>query len=437
MPSQTISRTTSEQRFEEFITSLESSIGHADRKEPLRAYCTGLLLPGERKSVEPMAARIDPAHVRQRHQSMHHFIADAPWNDRDVLCTIRDYTLPFIEETGPIEAWIIDDSGYAKKGKHSVGVARQYCGRLGKQENCQVAVSVSIANVHASLPVAAQLYLPESWTKEPERCRRAGVPNDVVFKTKQEIALDQIKQLIDENVPRGIVLSDAAYGNDHKFRENLTELQLLYGVGIQKTTTVWPPGTGPLLPSRSHGQGRPRSLLRRDAHHQPCSVADLALSLDAQSWTPVRWREGSAQALESRFAAIRVRVAHCDYWRSTVRDEEWLLIEWPEGEKEPTKYWLLTLPPKTSLRQLVHVVKMRWRIERDYEELKSEIGLGHYEGRGWRGFHHHLTMCIAAYAFLVAERCLFPPEEEEPIRLSFNEPRVPAMFRRRGSPVTA
>ena len=437
MPIQTISQTTIEQRFKEFITSLESSIGHADRKEPLRAYCTGLLLPGDRKSVEPMAARLDPTHVRQRHQSMHHFIADARWNDHDVLHTIRDYTLPFIEENGPIEAWIIDDSGFPKKGKHSVGVTRQYCGQLGKQENCQVAVSLSIANRHASLPVAAQLYLPEIWTNDPERCRRAGVPDDVVFKTKQEIALDQIQRLINENVPRGIVLADAAYGNDHKFREWLTENQLLYGVGIQKTTTVWPPGTGPLIPSRSHGQGRPRSLLRRDEHHQPCSVADLASSLTAQSWTLVRWREGSCQALQSRFTAVRVRVAHCDYWRSTLREEEWLLIEWPEGEKGPTKYWLLTLPLATSLRQLVHVVKIRWRIERDYEELKSEIGLGHYEGRGWRGFHHHITMCIAAYAFLVAERCLFPPEEEEPIKLSFKEPRIPAMFRRRGSPATS
>ena len=428
--------TTPEQRFEKFITSLVSSVGHADRGEPLRAYCTGLLLPGERKSVEPMAARIDPAHVRQRHQSMHHFIADAPWNDREVLRTIRDYTLPFIEETGPIEVWIIDDSGIPKKGKHSVGVSRQYCGQLGKQENCQVAVSVSIANPYASLTVAAQLYLPETWTKDPERCRRAGVPDDVIFKTKQEIALDQIKQLIDENVPRGIVLGDAAYGNDHEFRENLTKLQLLYGVGIQKTTSVWPPGTGPLIPPSSHGPGRPRTLLRRDEHHKPRSVFDLALSLDAKAWTQVRWREGSGQALESRFTAILVRVAHCDYLRSTLREEEWLLIEWPEGEKEPTKYWLLTLPPKTSLRQLVHVVKMRWRIERDYEELKSEIGLGHYEGRGWRGFHHHLTMCIAAYAFLVAERRLFPPEEK-PARLPFREARLPPMFRRRGSPVAA
>jgi SRSO17 transposase len=432
------SRSTPEERFEEFITILESSIGHADRSEPLRAYCTGLLLPGDRKSVEPMAARIDPAHVRQRHQSMHHFIADAPWSDRDVLGAIRRYALPRIEETDPIEAWIIDDTGMPKKGKHSVGVARQYCGQLGKQENCQVTVSLSLANAHASLPVAVQLYLPKTWTDDPDRCRRAGVPSDMTFKTKQEIALEQIQSMLDENVPRGIVLADAAYGNDHTFREQITARRLLYGVGIQKSTTVWPEETGPIPPPPKSGKrGQPRSLLRRDAEHQPRTVEALARSLPPQTWVTVRWREGTGrQPLQSRFAALRIRIAHRDYWRSSLRDQEWLLIEWPEGAEEPSHYWLLTLPPESSLRQLVHVVKMRWRIERDYEEMKNEIGLGHYEGRGWRGFHHHWSMCIAAYAFLAAERCLFPPEEKR-VRLSLKEPGVPPMFKRRGSPTTA
>jgi len=427
-----------EQRFEDFITLLEASIGHADRFEPLRAYCTGLLLPGERKSVEPMAARIDPAHVRQRHQSMHHFIAEAPWDDHEVLRAIRRYALPLIEETGPIEAWIVDDTGIPKKGTHSVGVTRQYCGQLGKQENCQVAVTLSLANPNASLPVAARLYLPESWMTDRDRCHRAGVPDDVVFETKKEIALAQIRSMIDEGVPRGTVLADAAYGNDHDFRETLTGWGLLYGVGIQKSTTVWPEGSEPIHPpaARQKKRGQPRKLLRRDARHQPVTVEALARDIPESSWSIVRWREGTRTSLESRFVALRVRIAHRDYLRSALRDEEWLLIEWPVDANDPIHYWLVTLPPETSLRQLVHVVKMRWRIERDYEEMKQELGLGHYEGRGWRGFHHHWTMCIAAYAFLAAERCLFPPEEGR-FRLSFKEPELPAMFKRRGSPATA
>jgi SRSO17 transposase len=424
---------TPEQRFDNFIDSLVAVIGHADRREPLRAYCTGLLLPGERKSVEPMAARVDPRNVCSRHQSMHHFIADAPWNDREVLSVIRQYTVPAIEENGPIEAWIIDDTGIPKKGKHSVGVARQYCGQLGKQENCQVVVSISIANQYASLPVAFRLYLPEAWASDRKRRRSAGVPEDVVFQTKQEIAIDEIEKLVSEDVPRGVVLADAAYGNDHKFREHLRDFHLFYAVGIQQTTTVWHGGREPLPPHKAKGMGRPRTLLRRDSEHRPLTVAELAVHAGEHSFKTVRWREGSARSLQSRFFATRVRVAHRDYWSSTLRDEEWLLVEWPEDAEAPTKYWLLSLPEETSLRQLVQIAKMRWRVERDYEELKSEIGLNHYEGRGWRGFHHHITMSLAAYAFLVAERCLFPPEEEA-FRYPFREPRLPKMFRPRGSP---
>lgn len=424
------------QRFAAFIASLSSVIGHADRVGPLRAYCSGLLLPGDRKSVEPMAARIDPGHVRARHQSMQHFIANADWKDRAVLGAIRQYALPAVEALAPIDAWIIDDTGFPKKGTHSVGVARQYCGQLGKQDNCQVAVSVSVANEHASLPVAFRLYLPEPWAKDPKRRRAAGVPEEIRFQTKPEIAIHELETLISENIPRGVVLADAAYGNDSDFREHLTVLGLVYAVGVQSTTTVWPQGTHPIRPRTKAATGRPRTLLRRDAKHHPVSIAALVHDAGEAAFQHVRWREGSSDVLESRFFATRVRVAHRDQWRSTLRDEEWLLVEWPTNAKEPTKYWLATLPAETPLRRLVYMAKMRWRIERDYEELKSEIGLGHYEGRGWRGFHHHATMSIAAYAFLVAERGLFPPQEEH-TRRPIRSPRLPAHYRPRGSPAAS
>ena len=396
-----------ERRFSGYLGAIARVLGHADRREPMHAYCTGLLLPGKRKSVEPMAARIAPQRVQAAHQSLHHFVAQADWSDEAVLDVVRARVLPAIERHGPLQAWIVDDTGFPKKGRHSVGVARQYCGQLGKQDNCQVAVTLSVANDHASLPVACRLYLPEVWADDPVRRARAGVPADAAFQTKPAIALDQIRVAVAADLPRGLVLSDAGYGNDTSFRDEVSALGLLYAVGILSSTTVWPPGLEP-LPAR--GKRRPPTRLRRDAGHRPVSAKDLALSLPKTAFRPVAWREGSKAALSSRFAALRVRPAHRDPRRQTPRPTEWLLIECPAGEDEPSKYWLSTLPADTPLKDLVAAAKGRWRIERDYQELKQELGLGHYEGRSWRGFHHHATLCIAAYGFLVAERSLFPPD---------------------------
>lgn len=407
-------------------------LGHADRREPLRLYTTGLLLPGERKSVEPMAARLDPRHVRSRHQSLHHLVADADWDDTAVLAAVRDYALPALQQQGPVQGWIVDDTGLPKKGTHSVGVAHQYCGQLGKQANCQVAVSLSVANEQASLPMAYRLYVPQDWAEDPSRLRQAGVPASVRFQTKPEMALEQIRQALEDGVPRGTVVADVAYGNDTAFRDELTALGLRYAVGIQAKTTVWPQATEPLPPPAYQGTGRPPKLLRRDDQHQPVSVKQMALGRPASAWRAVTWREGTAGLLRSRFSRVRVRAAHRDYWRGEIRAEEWLLIEWPEGESEPTKYWLSTLPKNCSLRILVQQTKLRWRIERDYQELKQELGLGHFEGRGWRGFHHHATLCIAAYGFLAAERAAFPPSDR-PARLPLKAPQLPRGFRPRGA----
>jgi SRSO17 transposase len=247
------------------------------------------------------------------------------------------------------------------------------------------------------------------------------------------IALQQIRQAIAEEVTPAPVLADAAYGNDSQFREGLNELRLAYVVGVQGSTTVWRPGEAPLSAKRWKGLGRPPKLLRRDKQHQPISVKQLAESLAASSWENASWREGTKQRLRSRFAALRVRIAHRDYWRSELPREEWLLIEWPRGENEPTKYWLSTLPADSKLVDLVKLAKHRWIIERDYEELKQELGLAHYEGRGWRGFHHHGTLCIAAYGFLVAERSRFSPSARTG-QLDLRTQKIPPDFQPRGSP---
>src|SRR5437667_134524 len=300
-------------RFEKYVDGLASVIGHADRVGPLHDYCTGLVLPGERKSVEPLAGKTDPDRMAAQHQSLLHFVGQAEWSDERVLTKVREMVLPSIEQHGPIEAWIIDDTSFPKQGRHSVGVQHQYCGQL-----------------------------------------RRGKPLN---------------------------------------------------------------HTG-----------------RRDEPH-PISVKKLALGLPEQAWHTIRWREGSADWLSSRFARVRVRAAH-GYLLPELLAEEWLLIEWPQDEPNPTKYWLSTLPADIGFRELVDLTKLRWRIERDYQELKQEVGLGHFEGRGWRGFHHHATLCIAAYGFLISEREMIPPLYGARCAGPFPPFALPNGYRPRGSAPT-
>jgi len=423
-----------QRRFAAYTEGLANAAGHADRHTPLKNYCTGLLLPGERKSVEPMAARLAPDDVRRMHQSLHHLVADAPWNDEEMLAQVRREVLPTMLKHGSVVAWIIDDTSFPKQGKHSVGVARQYCGELGKSDNCQAAVSLSVSTWTSSLPIAWRLYLPEVWCQDPQRCRQAGVPDGVAFQTKPEIALEQIRKAIEQGIPVGVVLTDAGYGKGTQFRSELTQLGLEYAVGIESNATVWEPGQQPLpAPARKPGRGASPKRLKRDADHQPISVKELAFGLPSSAWKEIGWRQGSEEMLRSRFAAVRVRPAHRDYKRSEPYPEEWLLIEWPKKESEPTKYWLSNLTAKLSLKSLVKIAKHRWIIERDYEELKQELGLGHYEGRGWRGFHHHATLCIAAYGFLISERNRFSPSARAG-HVGLSAPRPQPDFHPRGSP---
>jgi len=410
-----------EARFTKYVEGLVSVIGHADRVGPLQDYCLGLMTTGGRKSVEPIAAITAPERTRAQHQSLLHFVGKGPWSDQKVLAKVRELVMPHIERHGPIEAWIIDDTSFPKQGRHSVGVSHQYCGQLGKQANCQVAVSLSIANHHASLPVAYQLYLPKAWAEDDERRRETGVPAAISFKTKPEIALEQMRWACETGLPGDVALLDAGYGHDSKLRTGITELGKLYVAGIQSQTLVWAPRAQP---------GRAPKKGRRDAANA-ISAKEVAMGLRAKSWRTIKWREGTNEWLSSRFARVRLRVAS-GHERPGKPAKEWLLIEWPEGEDEPTKYWLSTLPQNTSFRDLVDTAKLRWRIERDYQELKQEVGLGHFEGRGWVGFHHHATLCIAAYGFLISEREAIPPSGTRSAA-QFPQPAIPDGYRPRGS----
>ena len=273
-------------------------------------------------------------------------------------------------------------------------------------------VTLSIANRHASLPIAYRLYLPKVWAEDAARRKKAHVPEGIAFKTKPQIALEQIRWACAAGVARGVALMDASYGSNSALRAGVSALALSYVAGIVSTVKV-------------------RATPNRGAPERRLSVKELALGLPKHAWRTITWREGSADPLRSRFARVRVRTAPIR--GAAKRAEETLLIEWPEGEAEPTKYWLSTLDEKISFRRLVDIAKMRWRIERDYQELKQEIGLGHYEGRGWPGFHHHGTLCIAAYGFLLSERETIPPSGPRSSR-RLTKPAIPDSYRPRGAP---
>ena len=400
-----------ERELTEFVGSMVEGMGRTERREALASYVTGLLLDGERKSIEPMAARLvdDASEIQGMRQRLQQAVVVADWADdvmRNRLARKLDGELP------GVEALVVDDTGFPKKGTHSVGVARQYSGTLGRTDNCQVAVSLHVAGEAGSGCIAMRLYLPEAWADDGERRDGVGVPHDVVFQKKWEIALGQIDAALSWGVRKHVVLADAGYGDASEFREALRRRGLRYLVGVQGDHRVWPPGVLPNPPENKPVRGRPRTFWRADK--EPVKIADAAKHLGRDAYTVVQWREGSRGKQSSRFIAWWVQSAeNCQKSRGrTPSEPQWLLCEWPDGEEEPTKFWLASFPRSTSLAALVRFAKLRWRVERDYQELKQEIGLDHYEGRTWRGFHHHATLCAVAHGFLALRRALFPPEEE-------------------------
>jgi SRSO17 transposase len=396
----------------EFIGSMVEGMGRTERREALAAYVTGLLLDGERKSIEPMAARLvdDASEIQAMRQRLQQAVVIADWADDEM----RGRLARKLETELPgIEALVVDDTGFPKKGTHSVGVARQYSGTLGRIDNCQVAVSLHLAGESGSGCIAMQLFLPEAWAGDARRRETAGVPAEVAFQKKWEISLAQIDAALRWGIRKHVVLADPGYGDASEFRDALRARSLSYVVGIKGEHRVWPPGTKLKAPEKQTGEpGRPRTRWTSDV--EPVKIADLAKHLGRDAYSVVRWREGSRGKQSSRFIAWWVRSAenHGRGKGRPPREPEWLLCEWPDGEPEPTKFWLAALPKTTSLAALARFAKLRWRVERDYQELKQEIGLDHYEGRTWRGFHHHVTLCAVAHGFLALRRALFPPEEE-------------------------
>ena len=391
----------------EYIESMTDGMGRPERRSAMGLYMTGLLLDGERKSIEPMAARlVDSANeVEAMRQRLQQCVAVSPWAASEMFGRIGrrlDRELP------QVEAFVVDDTGFPKKGKHSVGVARQYSGTLGRVDNCQVATSLHLASEFGSGCIGMRLYLPESWTSDPARCRKAGVPDDAEFAPKWKNALSLIDEALAAGVRKHVVLGDSAFGDVTEFREGLTERGLPYLLHAQGALVVWPPDTAFVVPKRRVNNGRHPSLPQPSPRTKPLSLSALAAELD---YRRVTWREGSRGKQTSRFAAVRVRPAHKHVAGRGPGPEQWLLCEWPSTEDGPSKFFLSSLPSTIPLRELVRLAKLRWRIERDYQEMKGELGLDHFEGRTWTGFHHHAVLCSAAHAFLALRRALFPPEQ--------------------------
>jgi SRSO17 transposase len=400
-----------DQELTEFIGSMVEGMGRRERREALAAYVTGLLLDGERKSIEPMAARLvdDPAEVQGMRQRLQQAVVVADWADEEMR---KRLALKLDAELPGVEALAVDDTGLPKKGEHSVGVARQYSGTLGRIDNCQVATSLHLAGEAGSGCIGMRLFLPETWAGDARRREAAGVPGEVEDQKKREIALNQIDDALRWGVRHHVVLAEAGNGDTTEFRAGLRERGLRYVVGVQGDHRIWPPGVRPRVPAKEPGApGRPRT--RPVGDEEPQRMNQVATALGRDAFSLVRWREGSRGKQSSRFAALWITPAE-NLMRGRGRppaEAVWLLIEWPDGEAEPTKFWLASLPKTASLVSLVRLAKLRWRVERDYQELKQEIGLDHYEGRTWRGFHHHATLCAVAHGFLALRRALFPPED--------------------------
>jgi len=357
-------------------------------------YAMGIFGDGERKSVEPMAARFacDPSSTQREHDRLLYFLRVMPWSDTDVRREAAKMGIDAMQSRGPISSWILDDTGFLKQGRHSVGVQRQYTGSAGKIANCQLAVSLTVANQFDQLPIDMELYLPQSWADGPMLRKKAQIPKEISFRTKHEIAMDMVDRALEQGVPRGVLLMDAWYGTHTKLRKHLSESGLQYAVGVNSNTPLF------LVDKRRIGT--------------TCTTAETyAKALDRKKFRRICWRDGTGARLESFFHITRVGV---DYGSDDEPDlrQEWLIVEWPKDELRPSKYALSTLPVGLSKKRIVATLQERWRTERAYEDLKGELGLDHFEGRSFPGWNHHVSVVLCCYAFVVAERIrAFPPSK--------------------------
>jgi SRSO17 transposase len=381
-------------RLEQFFGRIGSHLTDKRRRESFAMYAMGILGDGERKSAEPNAARscADPSQTNNVHSKLCYFLRCSAWDDRAVRLEGARYAIEKLEQREPITTWIIDDTGFLKQGKHSVGVQRQYTGSAGKITNCQIGVSLAVATSGDHFPVDFELYLPKTWAEDPALRAEAHVPDEVAFKTKIELALQMIERAKRAQIPGEIVLADAAYGDSSAFRYALRVLGFDFAVGVQSTIGV----------VRVDRLGRVRG--------EPMSVGEIVTSIGKKAFRKVTWRRGSKAKLSSRFCFVRVKTTHDDGLAIADREPLWLVAEWPENEPAPTKFTLTTLPRRMSRKQIIRMLKERWRTERMYEDLKGELGLDHFEGRSFPGWHHHVSVVLCCYAFVVAERVgAFPP----------------------------
>lgn len=377
---------------EAFLDRIGKQLRNKKQRASFATYALGLMSGAERKSVEPIAALgcAGPERMDAEHQRLLHFLAEAEWDDRAVRLEAAQHALERIEEHEVIEAWIVDDTGFLKQGRHSVGVQRQYTGSAGKVANCQVGVSLTLASRSHHVGVDFELYLPESWANEPERRKEARIPPEVGFRTKPELARGMIERALSAKLPRGLVLADAAYGDASEFRETLRAWGLDYGVGVSRTLRLF--------------EVDERGRLSKKV----TTAAELA---SKRSFRRVTWRQGTAGPLSARFAFAAVVPARDDGWKPEEREVVHLVCEWRDGEDEP-RFHLTSLPAdRLAHSYVVRMLKQRWRTERLYEDLKTELGLDHYEGRRFGGWHHHVSVVLACHAFVTAERAAFPPSD--------------------------
>jgi SRSO17 transposase len=391
-----------------FLAEMTDDMGRPERRAAMGHYITGLLLEGERKSVQPMAARLvdDPSEADAMRQRLSDCVSRSGWSDAEAL---RRLATKFERELPGIETFVIDDTGFPKKGHLSVGVHRQYSGTLGRTENCQVATSLHVAGERGSGCIGLRLYLPDAWTDDRERCRSAGVPDEVTFEKKWQLALNLLDQALSWGLKKNPVVADAGYGESTEFRDGLVERGLRYVVGIPSTHLIWRPGSRPQVAPRTGKAGRPQTQAR-DTSTKPIQIGKLVEGIPRTRYKTVSWRQGSRGKMSSKFLFYRVQSAERHTKGRPPSDEQWLICEWPEAEKGP-KFHFSDLPASISSKELVRITKLRWRVERDYQEMKGELGLDHFEGRTWRGFHHHATLCALAHGFLALRRALFPPEQ--------------------------
>lgn len=394
-----------------YVDELLDGMGRVERRTSMQRYVEGLLLDGARKSIEPMAARlvVDPGETQAMRQRLQEAVSCAAWSDDELR---KRVALKAESELPGVEALILDDTGFPKKGTCSVGVARQYSGTLGRTDNCQVATSLHLAAERGSCCIGMRLYLGKEWIDDMDRRAKVGVPKDVEFRTKWQLGLDMLDAAEQWGVRKHVVLADAGFGEVTEFRRVLVERGRMYVVGIAPELKIWAPGTGPIAPEdrvrKGNGKGAPITKYMT-GEQKPVTVAELAASRGVDGLQTLTWREGSRGRQRSRFGAVRVRTSHRHTQGEAPGAEEWLVYAWPVGASKPAKFWLSNLPPKTSIKRLVYLAKLRWRIERDYQEMKEELGLDHFEGRSWRGFHHHASLVAMAHAFLALRRALSPP----------------------------